>query len=53
VAVELYIMEELSAEQVAAILGLPNAKAVYNKVYRSLEVLRSQMEQAGLRREDL
>jgi len=53
IAVELYVMEELPAEQVATIIGLPNAKAVYNKVYRCLDALRGQLEQAGLKREDL
>lgn len=53
VALELYVMEELPADEVARILGLPNAKAVYNRVYRALAVLRQQMESAGIRREDL
>jgi RNA polymerase sigma factor (sigma-70 family) len=53
VAVELYVLDELPAEEVAKVLGLPNAKAVYNRVYRALAALREQLEQAGLRREDL
>ena len=53
VAVELYVVDELPAEAVAKILGLPNAKAVYNRVYRANEALREQLEQAGIRREDL
>ena len=53
VAVELYIVEELPANEVARIVGLPNAKAVYNKVYRALAVLRQQMESTGVRRRDL
>jgi DNA-directed RNA polymerase specialized sigma24 family protein len=53
VAVELYVVDELPAEAVAKVLGLPNAKAVYNRVYRALAALREQLEQAGIRREDL
>ena len=53
VAVELHVLEELPAADVARLLGLPNAKAVYNRVYRALEVLRGQVERAGLSREDL
>jgi RNA polymerase sigma factor (sigma-70 family) len=52
-AVELYVLEELPADRVANILGLPNAKAVYNRVYRVLADLRGRLEQAGIRRGDL
>lgn len=50
VAVELYVLDELPAETVAKVLGLANAKAVYNRVYRALALLRSQLERAGVRR---
>lgn len=53
VAVELYVVEEVPAATVARLIGLPNAKAVYNKVYRALAVLRARLEQAGIRRGDL
>jgi len=53
VAVQLCVIEELPAAKVAAILGLPNAKAVYNRVYRALAAMRAGLERAGLRREDL
>jgi len=53
VAVELYVIEELPAADIARTLGLPNAKAVYNRVYRALAAVRDQLEQAGLRREDV
>jgi DNA-directed RNA polymerase specialized sigma24 family protein len=53
VAVELYVVEGLPAEQVARVLALPNAKAVYNRVYRALTELRRLLEQAGIRRGDL
>ena len=52
-AVELYVMEGLGADRVAAVLGLPNAKAVYNRVYRALAGLREWLEQSGIRRGDL
>jgi len=51
--VELYVLEELPAETVAKVLGLPNAKAVYNRSYRALALVREQLERAGVRREDL
>ena len=53
VAVELYVVEELPAADIARTLGLPNAKAVYNRVYRALTALKEHLARAGLRREDL
>lgn len=53
VAVQLYVLDELPPADVARIVGLPNVKAVYNRVYRALETLRARLEQAGIRREDL
>lgn len=53
VAVELYVVEALPAEDVARIVGLPNAKAVYNRVYRALGSLRERFERAGIGPEDL
>jgi RNA polymerase sigma factor (sigma-70 family) len=52
-AVDLYVIDERPAATVAAMLGLPNAKAVYNRVYRALGVLRERLEKAGIRRGDL
>jgi RNA polymerase sigma factor (sigma-70 family) len=43
-AVQLYVMEEMPAEAVAKIVGWPNAKAVYNHVYRALAGLRQRLE---------
>lgn len=51
--VEFYVLEELPAETVARVLGLANAKAVYNRAYRALAVVRAQLDRAGVRREDL
>jgi RNA polymerase sigma factor (sigma-70 family) len=54
VAVQLYVLDELPATDVARVLGLPNAKAVYNRVYRALGALREALERSGVRgREDL
>jgi RNA polymerase sigma factor (sigma-70 family) len=50
VAVEMYVVDQLPAAEVARIVGLPNAKAVYNRVYRALAVLKERLERAGIRR---
>jgi len=52
-AVELYIVEQLSAVEVAGIVGLTSPKAVYNRVYRALALLREHLERAGIHRADL
>ena len=53
VAVQMYVVDELPAADVAHVLGLPNAKAVYNRVYRALSSVRESLDRAGLGREDL
>ena len=52
-AIQLYVVEELPAATIARVLGLPNAKAVYNRVYRGLAMMRSVLEKAGITRADL
>jgi RNA polymerase sigma factor (sigma-70 family) len=52
-AVELYVVEELPAADVARILGLPNAKAVHNRVYRALAAVRARLAHVGIERGDL
>jgi DNA-directed RNA polymerase specialized sigma24 family protein len=52
-ALELYVVDDLPAADIARVLGLPNAKAVYNRVYRSLEAMRLRLDEAGISREDL
>ena len=52
-AVHLYVVEELPAADIARIVGLPNAKAVYNRVYRALAALRERLAQDGFPRGDL
>lgn len=53
VAVELYVLDELPAQDVARILGLPNTKAVYNRVYRALAILRERLERVGIHPGDI
>lgn len=53
VALELYVLDELPAVDVARVLGLSSAKAVYNCVYRALAAVRANLEKAGIRRGDL
>lgn len=53
VAVQLYVLEEMSAADVARVLHLPDAKAVYNRVYRALAAVRARLEQVGIGPEDL
>jgi len=48
-AVQLYVVDEMPAEQVARALGYPNAKTVYNRVYRSLAAIRAGLERAGIK----
>ena len=43
VAVELFVVEEMPADAVAKVVGWPNAKAVYNHVYRALAVMRARL----------
>jgi RNA polymerase sigma factor (sigma-70 family) len=42
-AIQLFIVEEVPAATVAGIVGWPNSKAVYNRVYRILERLRQKL----------
>lgn len=52
-AVQLFIVEGMSAADVAVAVGWTNAKAVYNKVYRALTTMREALERAGISRDDL
>jgi len=49
-AVQLFVVDEVSADRVARIVGWPNAKAVYNRVYRALAELRKELERRGVER---
>jgi RNA polymerase sigma factor (sigma-70 family) len=52
-AVQLFVVDEMSAAEVARTVGWPNAKRVYNGVYRALVTLREALERQGIRRGDL
>ncbi|MEP6591014.1 MAG: sigma-70 family RNA polymerase sigma factor [Gemmatimonadota bacterium] len=49
--VELFVIEELPAREVARIAGLPNAKVVYNTAYRALTALRAWLQAHGYSQE--
>lgn len=52
-AVEMFVVHEMSAAAVARALRWPNAKAVYNRVYRALGALRETLKRQGIGRDDL
>jgi len=52
-AVQLYVIEDLPAADVARVIGLAGAKAVYKRVYRSLQSLREYLARTGIRKGDL
>lgn len=52
-AVQLFVVDALPADDVARTLGWPNAKAVYNRVYRALRKVREALEEQGVRPGDL
>ena len=52
-AVTLFVVDGMSATEVARTVGWPNGKAVYNRVYRALGTLREGFRSQGIRRDDL
>lgn len=52
-AIQLFVVDGMPADQVARAVGFPNAKAVYNRVYRALDLLRARLERAGISGADL
>lgn len=52
-AVQLYVVEEVPAAQIARALGYSSPKTVYNRVYRALAAIRARLERAGIRGGDL
>ncbi|MGD8867849.1 MAG: sigma factor-like helix-turn-helix DNA-binding protein [Gemmatimonadales bacterium] len=52
-ALQLYVVEGLPAEDVARLLGWKSAKTVYNHVYRALAAVRDHLKGEGLKVEDL
>lgn len=53
VAVELFVVEGLPADQVARLVGWPSAKTVYNRVYRALASMRADFVRHGIALGDL
>lgn len=52
-ALQLYVVEGMPAADVARTVGWPDAKAVYNRAYRTLKRLRAALEREGIRRRDI
>ena len=52
-AVEMFVVHEMPAASIARALKWPNAKTVYNRVYRALGALRANLKRQGIGREDL
>jgi len=50
-AVQLYVVDEMPADQVARALGYPSIKTVYNHVYRALAAIRASLERVGIKKE--
>ena len=49
-AVQLFVIDDVPAERVASIVGWPNAKSVYNRVYRALAAVKKELERSGFDR---
>lgn len=52
-AIQLFVVDELSAADVARIVGWPSAKMVYNRVSRGLATLRRELRRSGIEPGDL
>jgi DNA-directed RNA polymerase specialized sigma24 family protein len=52
-AIQLFVVEEMPAADIAHMLHLGSAKAVYNRVYRGLAVIREALASRGIRKGDL
>jgi len=52
-AVELFVVDGISASDVARLVRWPNAKAVYNRVSRALAQMKTQLERDGIGSGDL
>lgn len=46
-AVQLFVVHGVGADRVARAVGWPNAKSVYNRVYRALALVRKELERTG------
>lgn len=52
-AIQLFVIDELPASEVARIVGWPNPKAVYNRVGRALRQMRDTLQAEGIGSGDL
>jgi RNA polymerase sigma factor (sigma-70 family) len=52
-AVLLFVVHQMPAAQVARLVGWPDAKSVYNRVYRLLKTLHDELNRRGISAEDL
>jgi RNA polymerase sigma factor (sigma-70 family) len=52
-AIQLFVVEEMSAADIARMLHLGGAKAVYNRVYRGLALIREALASRGIHKGDL
>jgi RNA polymerase sigma factor (sigma-70 family) len=52
-ALQLFVVDGVSAAEVARLVGWPNAKAVYNRTYRTLAALRARLVRQGIGPGDL
>ena len=51
--IQLFVVEEMPAAGIAHVLRLGNAKAVYNRVYRGLAIIREALASRGIHKGDL
>jgi len=51
--IQLFVVEEMPAADIANVLRLANAKAVYNRVYRGLALIRVALASRGIHKGDL
>lgn len=52
-ALQLFVVDQVPAAEVARIVGWRNAKAVYNRIYRALGIMREGFKAQGIERADL
>lgn len=52
-ALDLYVVQQMAADDVARTVGWPDAKAVYNRVSRLLKSLRQKLSDEGVAPGDL
>ena len=52
-AVQLFVIDDLSAAEVARLIGWPSAKTVYNRVSRALTAMRADFKRRGIELRDI